>query len=326
VAVGAEAEAEAEAEEAVVDDWFFLWRYSGWDLIWRYPVACLAALAVGYGLSRLFGHRLWVRALKPYEAALVAGGRKRAVAAVLAVLRAEQVIERGSDGRFRLAGGPPSAGLGTPLDAAVQEVIGQQDPVGHVDSLADHPRVAAELRLLEITLERKGLIFPPYKLIMRRVVLALPLWLVFAAGAVRMVSYFLNGSMWGLILMFFVLYGTGAVCLALSAELNLTGRPRTPAGSRALRETRRRNAHLDPALSPAWRTYGPLGVAFGVALFGADAMTRFDHELAEQTRATAGNLDRPSISVSVGGGENTSGCFDGAAGGGDGCDGCGCEA
>ncbi len=60
------------------------------------------------------------------------------------------------------------------------------------------------------------------------------------------------------------------------------------AGDRAIAAQRRIHGHLAPGLRPAWTTYGFLGLAWGVALFGTTALWS-----ADPAFAAAAGLSRP---------------------------------
>jgi hypothetical protein len=99
------------------------------------------------------------------------------------------------------------------------------------------------------------------------------------------------------------------------------------AGTAAVEAARTRNAHLNPAMSPSWTTYGAEGAAVGVALFGAAALTGVDPlfaeeaELARQLGSGSGSgSGTPSTSCA---GASSCGSSSGGGGGG-GCGGGGC--
>jgi uncharacterized protein (TIGR04222 family) len=294
------------------------WGISGAAFIKGYVFAAVAALLLALLLRQWARRgRPSVRELHPYELAYLAGGGGRAIAAAVAALRMDGAIEPAEHGKLRVTGQAPAAQ--SPLDQAILSEI-EQD--ASLNRLRLRYSVRQAVDGLEDGLVRDGLISGPDERMRARLAVA-PLLVVGGVGVARLVAGMSNGKPVGFLLM--ALIGVGV------ATLILLFRPVriTRAGETALRLARRDSGHLNPAMAPAWPTYGATGAALGVALFGTAALLSFDPDFASET-GVVGYLGLASSSGSggfwSGGGSGYAGSCSGASsgGGGGGCGGGGC--
>ncbi|GLZ10487.1 hypothetical protein Acsp04_07220 [Actinomadura sp. NBRC 104425] len=315
------------------------WGVSGpVSLWWMYlPATVVVFIIVVYVRWRLARGRAPEGELHPYELAYLAEGRSRAVAAALARLHAEGVIEVDGLGRLWLAGPPTD---GTPLDDAVYESVRVGNGARRWRDLQYKSRVSAAVDALADGLVRNGLLLGDRELRLRRAAV-LPLALLCALGAVLLVQGLRQGLDDDDELFPFLLAATAALGLVMFAMLNDdntfvvlnddNNRPAwTAAGARAVHEASEKYAHLHPSHDPALKTYGPKAAAYGVAVFGAALLVGMAPGFL--VAATAEEIVRRSdTSAAMGGGSgcsgSTSGCGSSSCGGsgcGGGCGGGGC--
>jgi uncharacterized protein (TIGR04222 family) len=282
------------------------WGISGPDFL-----AVLAGAAVVFGLLALMDRLLITRRetgsprrrAEPVEVAYLNGGAATAVHASLAGLRAAGLVAVAPTGALNITGTLP-AGVSR-LDHAVYEAGGRRVQANRL--LAD-AQVSTAAEAVRAGLVDAGWVLDDDQRARAR----RGGWLLLALGAfgfVRIIAGALNAKPTGYLAML-------TVTVVIVGLLLLRVPKRTAAGSRILGEARRSFAHLAPKYSPSWATYGLVGGAMGVALFGTQALWAADPVFA----ADAG-LRRPGTDSSSGGG----GCGGGGCGGGGGgCGGGGC--
>lgn len=254
------------------------------------------------------------RRLTPEQTAYLNGGDDLAVYAAIGELRGAGAI--GVDNRHRLVvAGPAPTGV-SELGWAVYGAAGSPVPVS---ALRSDGRVRAALDNLSRGLENAGLALGPEQRRTARLGKT-ALVVLLLVGAARLVAGLLNGRPVGYL--FLVLLGL------LVAWLVLRRVPyRTRAGAAALKSLRRQHAHLAPAQSPAYATYGAAGAAMGIALFGTASLWALDPTFAQQAEiqrqalASGGDAGGYSTGSSSGGGCGGGGS---SCGGGGGCGGGGC--
>jgi uncharacterized protein (TIGR04222 family) len=281
----------------------------------------LAALVVVVGTlvhrSRILAGQRGLAAdqLGPQQVAYLNGGDLFAVLASLGGLRGSGVVGVRPDRRLAVGAQLPS-GV-TPLDQAVYHAARRNL---HSRELVRDEWVGRALAELRDGLQRQGLaVSPDQRRAARRgskVLLALLL-----LGGLRAAAGLANGRPIG-----FLAVAMFAVAVAMVLLSRVPWRTR--AADAVLRDLRRRNAHLAPASSPAYATYGPAGAAMGVALFGAASLWALDPTFAEQAEiqrqaASTGGWSGGSScgGGSDGGGGGGGGCGGGGGGGGGGCGG-----
>lgn len=283
------------------------WGISGPAFIGIYLAATVACLFLTLLLRR------WVsqagpmqRELHPYEVAYLIGGPRHAVATAVAGLRADGAIECVGNRELRASDRPRT--MRTPLDSAIYETL-RAGMVTDTRSLEHTPEVRRGTDDLANRLIAAGLAAGPrQRRNYRRA--ALPMVAVLVLGIVRLLAGAANGHSVGMLI--------GILFVVVILTVRLVKAPRTTgAGTKAVRSVRSRSSHLNPSMSPAWATYGAVGAALGVALFGIAAMRSIDPAFAEaaamqQQLAAASAGGRGSGGSSCGG----SSCGGGGCGGG----------
>jgi uncharacterized protein (TIGR04222 family) len=255
------------------------WGISGPSFLGIFALAYAVVLA----LSLVFRHaavrgRPAQRELHPYEAALLVGGRGRAIAASLAALYSAKVITAAGAGQFQVISEPRMTL--TPLDDAIVRAIGQGMNT-NVRTLPLHPGVRRALGDLEGGLIGAGLSTGPGERARARLA-ALPLALLCAVGGVRIWAGIQNGKPVSFIVLAVIIVGLTWLGMVITTP-DITG-----AGRRALAAARIRNRVLRPSMSPSWATYGPTGAALGVALFGGAALYSLDPAFAQASEMRRG--------------------------------------
>jgi uncharacterized protein (TIGR04222 family) len=235
------------------------WGIPGPVFIAGYVVGALVALAITLAWRRsLSAGRAPSRELDVHEVAYLAGGEEQALVAALTGLRAENAIEI-VDRRLRRTDARPR-GRGD-LDHAVAAKIGA-DRVDYAHRLLYGPAVRRQLHAIRDRLVRERLLLGAAELRQWRAA-ALPLWLLLVVGVARLVAGASGGKPVGFLILALL------VLTVLTLILTFASRsPRTRAATAAVAELRKRHRHLDPAQSPAWRTYGPDETAYAAALYG----------------------------------------------------------
>ncbi|RKN34480.1 TIGR04222 domain-containing membrane protein [Micromonospora musae] len=290
------------------------WGISGPTFLRFYlaAAAVLVAVAVLHRIRlRTVGREGGRNPLDPQQAAYLNGGDTLTVHAALAGLRAVGAIDVGANHQLK-ATGPLPAGA-TPLDRAVHHAAGQR---ARVRELRRDQWVDRALTDLRAGLEQRGLLLSSA----RRTTARRASFALFALIAIGVVRTFVGlsdsrpvGYLFLSLLPLFVVF------------LFLSRVPRVSrAGRQALRDLRRQHAHLAPSSAPAYATYGAVGAATGVALFGAASLWALDPGFAE-----GAEIPRQAISdggVGASGGDSGSGgdggsCGGGSCGGGGGCGG-----
>ena len=285
------------------------WGISGPDFL-----AVFAGAALVFGLLALLDRFLITRRAtgsprrraEPVEVAYLNGGAARAVHASLAGLRAAGLVAVDPLGALNITGALP-AGVSR-LDHAVYEAAGRRVQATRLLSDAQVSNAAEAVRA---GLVDAGWVLDDDERARARrggwLLLALA-----AFGFVRVIAGAFNAKPIGYLALL-------TVAVVIAGLLLLRVPKRTAAASRVLAEAQRSHAHLKPKNSPSWATYGLVGGAMGVALFGTEALWAADPVFA----ADAG-LRRPSTDSSTGGG-GAGGCGGGDGGGcGGGCGGGGC--
>jgi uncharacterized protein (TIGR04222 family) len=281
------------------------WGISGPDFL-----AVFAGAAVVFGVYALIDRFLVTRRetgsprrrAEPVEVAYLNGGAATAVHASLAGLRAAGLVAVASTGALNITGALP-AGVSR-LDHAVYEAAGRRV---QANRLLSDAQVSTAAEAVRAGLVDAGWVLDDDQRARAR----RGGWLLLALGAfgfVRVIAGALNAKPTG--------YLAALTVAVVIAGLLLRRVPkRTAAASRVLAEARRSYAHLEPKNSPSWATYGLVGGAMGVALFGTQALWAADPVFASEA-----GLRRPGTDSSSGGGGG--GC--GGGGGGGGCGGGGC--
>lgn len=247
------------------------------------------------------------RALYPYEVALLSGGRRRAIAASLIMLRAAGSISA-AKGRLHRVGKPgQEAG---PLDKAVLAGIAGGCKASQLEK---RPKVRRQLDMIKGRLESDGFVTGPGERARARLLTLLVLGPFLMLGIARLVAGVRNDRPVGFLTVLLVVVGVIALILIC------TGPTTTRTGDKALKQVRRDARYLDPKKSPAWTTYGFEGMALSVALYGSAALLSIDPAFAAEA-----HLERELGQAASGssGGDGGSGCGGGGDGGGGG-GGCG---
>ncbi|MGW3613944.1 TIGR04222 domain-containing membrane protein [Micromonospora sp. NPDC005163] len=298
------------------------WGIPGPTFLRLYLVATavMVALAVWHRFRRPASASVSVsEPLSPQQAAYLNGGPRLAVHAAVGGLRGAGAIGVGPDRRL-LTTGPAPTGL-TPLDQAVHWAAHQRARAG---DLPGDQRVRTALDQLRAGLEQRGLLLSHERRAAARH-WTLGLVGLLAIGGYRLFAGLSNGRPVGYLLL--------AMVAVLAAALVLWRVPNlTRAGRAALRDLRRQHAHLSPASSPAFATYGAAGAAMGVALYGTVSLWALDPGFAEQAeiqRQAAASSSGWSSGSSGGtsgdgGGSSCNGGSSCGGGGGGGCGGGGC--
>ncbi|SEF47128.1 TIGR04222 domain-containing protein [Thermomonospora echinospora] len=288
------------------------WGISGPDFLLIYVAAAIVLLGAALAARR------WACRGRPpqgdldaYELAYLVGGMRRAVAASVAALRAEGAINVARKGKLRDVREPQTSR--TELDQAVFAEVRHLDRPG-VRQIGNMSKVRAAADRIRDGLVAKGLLAGPAERAQARLA-TVPLLILLAIGVVRLVAGLQNHRpVW------FLVIAMGVVAV-VTAVLWLRQPGLLRAGTAALDAARARNAHLNPTVRPAWTTYGAEGAAFGVALFGAAALTGIDPLFAEEAELAK------QLAAGSGGGSSSSGASCAGAsscGGGGGCGGGGC--
>ncbi len=284
------------------------WGISGPDFL-----AVFAGAAVVFGLLALMDRFLVTRRAtgsprrqaEPVEVAYLNGGAARAVHASLAGLRAAGLVEVAPTGALNVTGALP-AGVSR-LDHAVYEAAVRRV---QANRLLSDAQVSTATEAVRAGLVDAGWVLDDDQRARAR----RGGWLLLALGAfgfVRVIAGALNAKPTGYLALL-------TVAVVIAGLLLLRVPKRTAAAARVLAEAQRSHAHLEPKNSPSWATYGLVGGAMGVALYGTAALWAADPVFA----ADAG-LRRPGTDSSTG---SAGGCGGGGGGGGDGggCGGGGC--
>lgn len=296
---------------AAADD---TWGMAGPTFLRVYLAAAILVVTAGaIHRRRVLGGQMApsVDQISPVQAAYLNGGRDLAVYAAIGWLRSAAAI--GVSRRHRLiATGPPPVGA-SDLERAVHSAVGNPSTLAdlHRDS-----RVRSALDSLSRGLEQAGLAIGPAQRHSARLG-AKALLILLLIGAARLVTGLANGRPVGYL---FLVLGAVLVAWFLLRRVPY----QTRAATKALAELRQRHAHLAPAQSPAYATYGAAGAAMGVALFGAASLWALDPAFAQQAEIQR----QAAASASSSAGATGTGCGggggDGGGGGcGGGCGGCG---
>ncbi|MGC4805965.1 TIGR04222 domain-containing membrane protein [Micromonospora sp. DT233] len=207
--------------------------------------------------------------LGPQQVAFLNGGEQLAIWTALGGLRGTGVVGVRSDRRLA-TGGPLPSGC-TPLDYAIHHAAHRNR---YARELRRDEQVRRAVEQLREGLERQGLVVGAKgRSAARRASIVLALLAVL--GVFRTTAGLSNDRPVAyLILLLFP--------VVLAAVLLRRVPRRTRAADAALRDLRRRNAHLAPTSAPAFATYGAAGAAMGVALFGTASLWAMDPGFAEQ--------------------------------------------
>ncbi|RAY13101.1 TIGR04222 domain-containing membrane protein [Actinomadura craniellae] len=296
------------------------WGISGPAFIAGFAAAGAVLFVVTLALRFLLRRgRSASRELHPYEIAYLIGGASRATAAALAGLRLMGLIASPARGRVALAPAAPAvrAPLDNPLDDALVAALRRKGSA-RVNTVPAVPEVRQVLDGLAAGLERDGYALGSRERSALRWTV-LPLLTLFAIGVARLVAGLSNDRPVLFLVIALVVLAVVVLGLLLAPTPRASG-----AGRRALRDARRRGESLNPAMSPAWATYGPSGAALGVALYGGLALSSIDPDFATQAEIQR-NLavgDSGGSSSYYGGGTSSCGGGGGGCGGGGG-GGCG---
>ncbi|MEV1147699.1 TIGR04222 domain-containing membrane protein, partial [Micromonospora sp. NPDC049799] len=232
--------------------------------------------------------------LGPQQVAYLNGGDLFAVLASLGGLRSSGVVGVRPDRRLAVGAQLPT-GV-TPLDQAVYHAARRNL---HSREVVRDEWVGRALAELREGLQRQGLALAPEQRSAARQGSVL-LFGLLGLGVVRVLVGLASGRPVGFLLL-------ALVAVAVAAALLRRVPWRTRAADAMLRDLRRRNAHLAPASSPAYATYGPAGAAMGVALFGAASLWALDPTFAEQAEIQRQAASGAGGSSGCGGGSSCSG-------------------
>jgi uncharacterized protein (TIGR04222 family) len=291
------------------------WGISGPDFLRVYllSLAAFVVVAILFRFSTRLGRSAAQGQPSAAELAYLADGPRQAIYASLAALRTGDAIR--ADGRRISQSGPMPAGLDR-LDHAIYDAAGVNG-IG-VRELARDPGVRAALAELATATAQRGWGLDPSARFRGRLGGLLLLALA-GFGVVRVAAGMANNRP----VSYLVLLVIGTALLAVWFLLV----PRmSPAGRAALKEARSRNYHLSPRQSPAWSTYGPTGVAMGVALFGSATLWSADPAFAsaaglQRYTSGAGYAGSSGYTGSSCGGSSGGSSCGGGGGGGGGCGG-----
>ncbi|PWR05152.1 TIGR04222 domain-containing membrane protein [Micromonospora acroterricola] len=295
------------------------WGIPGPTFLRLYLVATalVVALAVYYRVRPVGDSRdATTGPLGPQQVAYLNGGPRLAVHAAVGGLRSSGAIGVGPDRRL-LTTGPTPSGL-TPLDQAIHWAAHQRARAG---DLPQDQRVREALDQLRAGLEQRGLLRSRAQHGTARRWAGF-LFVLLGIGLFRLVSGLFNDRPVGYLMLALIPVLIAALLLRLVPE-------RTRAGRAAVRDIRRQHAHLAPASSPAFATYGAAGAAMGVALYGTASLWALDPGFAEQAeiqrQAASGSGWSSGSSGGTSGDGGGSSCSGGSScGGGGGCGGGGC--
>ncbi|MGX6601011.1 TIGR04222 domain-containing membrane protein [Micromonosporaceae bacterium Da 78-11] len=270
------------------------WSVTGqpFDLYFGLPLLALIAGTFGHRRILFAGRREEpATGLDPQQVAYLTGGARPAVYATLAGLRAAGAVESRPDHTLRRCGPLPRGA--TALDQAVYAAAGRRVEARRIET-DDQVRTAVEQ--LRVGLEHAGLVVTDRTRRWSR----LGEFLIGILTVVGLMTLVLTGepdAPGGIPL---VLLGVGF--LTWLTLVSIAPRRSTRAGAEFLAELTARHQHLAPSMSPAYATYGPVGAALGVALFGPLTMYAIDPVFAEQIEV------RRAVSVDSGsGGSNSPG-------------------
>ncbi len=259
------------------------------------------------------------RPLGAQQAAYLHGGSRLALYASLAALRATGAIGSDPADRTLVQTGPMPAGS-TPLDTAVYNAAARKPKTR---DLGQDSWVKNALEQLRAGIESSGLALSSTQRGNVRV-WGFAALLLLAVAVFRLIAGLANDKPVGFLLL-------AMVPVAIMAFVQLLRVPNaTRAGRSALRRTRAGQAHLAPAMSPSYATYGRNDAAMGVALYGTASLWAMDPAFATEAeiqRAAAGSgYDGSSFSSGGDSGGSSSSCGGGGSscGGGGGCGGGGC--
>jgi uncharacterized protein (TIGR04222 family) len=239
--------------------------------------------------------------LSPTEVGYLAGGPTRAVQAAVAGLRAAGVIDAGPGSTLVARGGYPG---GDELTYAVYTTLGRQFALG---ALPYETGVATALNRMRDRLAQAGLLLSGGQRGMARA-LTLLIFAVAGLGVARTVAGVANGKPIG--------YLAVLTILILLVGLLMRRVPQASrAGRRAVARQRRAARHLAPRSNPAWSTYGMLGAALGVALYGTAALWAADPAFAAASGVPAAPTRSVGDSDSDSGSSGGGGCGGGGCGG-----------
>lgn len=294
------------------------WGIPGPAFAGFYLLAMVVVVAATIIIRRaIHGGRDAARELHPYEVAYLIGGGRRAVATAVAGLRADGAVETSGDGHLRAIAAPRT--MRAALDLAVHETL-VRGLVTTARTLVAGEKVQRAVEGIHDTLVRDGLVASPRQRAWSRLAVLLPA-LLFGLGIARLVAGAARGRPVGYLIVLLIALGITIFVLLAHSPRALRS------ASAAVQATRSRAAHLDPAMSPAWNTYGAAGAALAVALFGMGALTSIDPDFAGaaglqgQFALAAGGLSGTSGGSSCGIGSS---CGGGSGCGGGGCGGGGC--
>lgn len=219
-----------------------------------------------------------------HDAAFLAGGRRLAALSALAALRVDGLV-KAVDGRVRSVGSP---GPGRhPLELALQAATAAEPVPLH--TLARSVPVRTQLDAIARRLATAGLLtVPEPPPLARRAPWALAaLAAVAVLGLARTAQGAANGQPFDYVLLATVV--VAVVTLALANRPPAT--TRRDGAQEQLDRLRNRPVHLNPRLTPSWRTHGAAGAAMGVALYGKKALRAADPTFA---RAVEGSPVTPT--------------------------------
>lgn len=288
------------------------WGITGSEFLRWYLVAGIAAVVLSVVL-RVAVVRSWAaprpgRPLSPTELGMLVGER-RAVAAALAWLRADGVIDRRG-----VTGYGPRGPL-DPLTTAVHDRISAGSAMT-VSSLWDATGDTLD-RMRSDLLERRILAGADYR---RAIGLCgLPVAFLVLIGVIRLVFGFFGRQPIGYLVILILLFTVVGLFVSSTVWQISEWTTTTPSGSKMLTEIRESNGHLRPEQRPSYATYGSMSAAMSVALFGPAALSLLDPEFAAElgmAAAVGGSAGVYGGGGSCGaGGGSGSGCGGGGCGG-----------
>jgi uncharacterized protein (TIGR04222 family) len=288
------------------------WGISGPTFLWIYALIAVLT-AVGVVIWRrqyTSGPRGTTRReLTPTEAAYINGAAKLAVYSAFAALRAAGAVAV-VNGHLEQSGPMP---MDAPeLDRAVYAAAGRRPTPSSVQTDSG---VVAVLERVERGLAEEGYILRPEQQKQARKGWRAE-FAVFVFGAVRACAGVANHKSIGFLIL--LMFGVGVTTLFLAVV------PRqTSAGKALIASMRQGAAHLRPNQSPSWATYGPVGAALGVGLFGSAAFWAADPAFAAEAQIQRNIASSGYNGSDAGGGDAGSSCGGGGGCGG-GCGGGGC--
>ena len=245
------------------------------------------------------------------EAALLTGGRSRVVVGSIASLRAAELVTAGLRGTLATAVSSPPTGLSR-VDYAVFDAASRRLST---TALEREPRVSAEVDEIERSAVAAG--WYADDAVRKRARRGGWLLLILAGfGVTRIVV----GASAG----FPVGYLVALTVVTLVASLIMLAVPRvTSAGHTAINHLRLTNSHLAPANSPSYATYGALGAALGVGLFGTSVLYASEPAFAADAGIATDPHRRWTGNGGAAGDGGGGGGYDGGGSSGGGGSGCG---